>query len=400
MDDVNENDFVDPTTTPNENDEYSASSKILDGEKMLEVTRKLFRSTERDPDRDLRKQVLLKTALRNLPHFVHYQQYTEINNQQHQYNNININNNNNNNNDTNPMQQYNNHLQPNAIEVSTTSMRMLDLNDDYDQRDDLQQEQELVDKRQPQQQQQSSTLQSHLDDTDENEISSHFEQQQNTVNQFDDILFNRHNSFDNLYQPNELNESNEEATINNINWNNIGYKIFEFPSIDTVSKVSKFLEDEFHDEEEQQPTQTEEQDKIDEKQPFSKEPTLNQQQSSTVLESSPSSSSTDESLISDTSNGEVVDDKEEEDEEEQEEVEDKSKKNDSGNTLTNSFYPVSSSPRSYKRRSSRDYEDSMDIDLARASKLFETSPFGQFKRLRKNFENQSAPLIETTTGGF
>ena len=123
------------------------SADLLDGERMLEVTRKLVRSTERDPDRDLRKQVLLKTAIRKLPHFIEYNRYSDSFEQNFQAHN------NNNNNAVNCLtstQYYEHHhihlnhhldsqpksyyhsVQPNAIQMSTTSLKMLDLNDDQE----------------------------------------------------------------------------------------------------------------------------------------------------------------------------------------------------------------------------------------------------------------------------
>lgn len=110
------------TTTPraiNDDD-------VVDGERMLEVTRKLFRSTERDPDRDLRKQVLLKTAIKKLPQFMDYNRYSDSLEQN--FHNIH----------SSPQACYEHHdsqqkfyhsVQPNAIQMSTTSLRMLDIND-------------------------------------------------------------------------------------------------------------------------------------------------------------------------------------------------------------------------------------------------------------------------------
>lgn len=110
-------------------DESDAEANdILDGDRMLEVTRKLFRNTERDPDRDLRKQVLLKIAIKKLPHFMEYSRYTDTLDRGF-HNNM------------SPQAYYEHHdsqqkfyhsVQPNAIQMSTTSLRMLDLNDDQD----------------------------------------------------------------------------------------------------------------------------------------------------------------------------------------------------------------------------------------------------------------------------
>lgn len=121
---------------------------LLDSERMLEVTRKLFRSTERDPDRDLRKQVLLRTAIKKLPHFMEYNHYSDSFDQSFQLHNNTIDSNsivsinsmqqpttNTPVNCFSPTQYYEHHhmnhsVQPNAIQMSTTSLRMLDLNDD------------------------------------------------------------------------------------------------------------------------------------------------------------------------------------------------------------------------------------------------------------------------------
>lgn len=101
---------------------------VLDGERMLEVTRKLVRNTERDPDRDLRKQVLLKTAIKKLPNFMEYSRYSDTLDRSFSSN-------------MSPQAYYEHHdsqpkfyhsVQPNAIQMSTTSLRMLDLNDDHD----------------------------------------------------------------------------------------------------------------------------------------------------------------------------------------------------------------------------------------------------------------------------
>lgn len=138
------------------NNETAHSPDLLDSERMLEVTRKLVKSTERDPDRDLRKQVLLKTAIRKLPHFMEYNHYSDSFDQSfHSHNNsLSCNTNDGSNVTVNclPTAQYyephhqihlNHHLevqpksyyhsvQPNAIQMSTTSLRMLDLNDDHE----------------------------------------------------------------------------------------------------------------------------------------------------------------------------------------------------------------------------------------------------------------------------
>jgi hypothetical protein len=129
----------------------SASELSLNSERMLEVTRKLVRSTERDPDRDLRKQVLLRTAIRRLPHFMdsqcsHYSNSFDQNFRLH--NNTMSENNSTTLECLSPSQYYENHniyhleptqpksyyhsVQPNAIQMSTTSLRMLDLNDDQE----------------------------------------------------------------------------------------------------------------------------------------------------------------------------------------------------------------------------------------------------------------------------
>lgn len=129
---------------------------ILDGERMLEVTRKLVRNTERDPDRDLRKQVLLKTAIKKLPHYMDYNHYNvdcldqnlhaenfatqnyydhhhhhhQI--QQHHHLHQNLNHNHNMIDPQTQKSSFYHSVQPNAIQMSTTSLRMLDLNDDHE----------------------------------------------------------------------------------------------------------------------------------------------------------------------------------------------------------------------------------------------------------------------------
>lgn len=126
----------------------NSTSDLLDGERMLEVTRKLVRSTERDPDRDLRKQVLLRTAIRRLPLYLDYNHYSETPDQSFQLHNNTLDGNNssvaclsptqyyehshlNHNMESQPKSYYHS-VQPNAIQMSTTSLRMLDLNDDSD----------------------------------------------------------------------------------------------------------------------------------------------------------------------------------------------------------------------------------------------------------------------------
>lgn len=123
------------TITPTPNSTITSSTligddNIVDGERMLEVTRKLVRSTERDPDRDLRKQVLLKTAIKKLPHFMEYNRYSDSLEQSFHNNHM------------SPQACYEHHdsqqklyhsVQPNAIQMSTTSLRMLHINDDHDQ---------------------------------------------------------------------------------------------------------------------------------------------------------------------------------------------------------------------------------------------------------------------------
>lgn len=131
-----------------ESNHDNSATGVLDSERMLEVTRKLVRSTERDPDRDLRKQVLLRTAIRRLPHFMEYNHYSESFDQSFQMQNNTLDSNNTTVTCMSPAQYYeHNHLnhqidsqpksyynsvQPNAIQMSTTSLRMLDLNDDSD----------------------------------------------------------------------------------------------------------------------------------------------------------------------------------------------------------------------------------------------------------------------------
>lgn len=127
---------------------------VLDGERMLEVTRKLVRNTERDPDRDLRKQVLLKTAIKKLPHYMDYnhynvdcmdqsmhaenistQNYYDHHHQIQQHHHHLHHNLNHNHNMIDPQTQkssFYHSVQPNAIQMSTTSLRMLDLNDDHE----------------------------------------------------------------------------------------------------------------------------------------------------------------------------------------------------------------------------------------------------------------------------
>lgn len=152
-DDEEDDDDISFDGTCDENanlNESSTSPDLVDGERMLEVTRKLVRSTERDPDRDLRKQVLLKTAIRKLPHFMEYNRYSDSFEQ-----NLQLHSNNNNIavNCLTPNQYYDHHqhihlnhidsqpksyyhsVQPNAIQMSTTSLRMLDLNDDQEPAD-------------------------------------------------------------------------------------------------------------------------------------------------------------------------------------------------------------------------------------------------------------------------
>lgn len=141
-DDVSFENEVDESAQLHDN----SNSSLLDSERMLEVTRKLVRSTERDPDRDLRKQVLLRTAIRKLPHFMEYNHYSESFDQSFQMHNHTLESNNTSVSCMSPAQYYeHNHLnhqmdpqsksyyhsvQPNAIQMSTTSLRMLDLNDD------------------------------------------------------------------------------------------------------------------------------------------------------------------------------------------------------------------------------------------------------------------------------
>lgn len=140
--------------TPNNHclNQRQGGDDVLDGERMLEVTRKLVRSTERDPDRDLRKQVLLKTAIKKLPHFMDYNRYSaECLDQSLQAENVSTQNYyehhlaiqqhhlhphlNHNHNLIEPQTQkssFYHTVQPNAIQMSTTSLRMLDLNDDHE----------------------------------------------------------------------------------------------------------------------------------------------------------------------------------------------------------------------------------------------------------------------------
>jgi len=151
----------------------SVTSDLLDSERMLEVTRKLVRSTERDPDRDLRKQVLLKTAIRKLPHFMEYNPYPESFDQSFQLhsNDMSCNPSDNSSVNLSTAQYYEHHhlhmnhhvdsqpksyyhsVQPNAIQMSTTSLRMLDLNDDHESEPTS-----IID---PEQQQQQQNLHHH-----------------------------------------------------------------------------------------------------------------------------------------------------------------------------------------------------------------------------------------------
>lgn len=114
-----------PNTTLASTNAEANSGDLLDNERIVEVTRKLVRNTERDPDRDLRKQVLLKTAIKKLPHFMDYNRYDDTLDQSFQCQSM-------------SQQAYYEHdsqpkfyqsVQPNAIQMSTTGLRMLDLND-------------------------------------------------------------------------------------------------------------------------------------------------------------------------------------------------------------------------------------------------------------------------------
>lgn len=194
----------------NEHDESRESlNDILDGERMLEVTRKLVRNTERDPDRDLRKQVLLKTAIKKLPHFMEYNRYSDTLDRgfhshmspQAYYEHH------------DPQQKFYHTVQPNAIQMSTTSLRMLDLNDDHDP--------EL------------GTVESENSDPnlgyntrpslDQHEYASQqpydrYHQRTQDINHYEmgTPMISRHNSLDNLYQPingNDIKDGDERIPI-------------------------------------------------------------------------------------------------------------------------------------------------------------------------------------------
>lgn len=166
---------------------------ILDGERMLEVTRKLVRSTERDPDRDLRKQVLLKTAIKKLPHFMDYHHYSDS---LERCPNENI----------SPQNYYESHdsqqkfyhpVQPNSIQMSTTSLRMLDLNDDHDP--------ELINIEQEQDPHLGYNARASLEQHDyvQNQYDRYHHRTTHDPTQYDpnNHMISRHNSLDNLYQP-------------------------------------------------------------------------------------------------------------------------------------------------------------------------------------------------------
>jgi len=165
---------------------------VLDGERMLEVTRKLVRNTERDPDRDLRKQVLLKTAIKKLPHFMEYNRYSESLNRSFHRN-------------ISPQIYYEHHdpqqkfyhsVQPNAIQMSTTSLRMLDLNDDPEI-SSIEQDHPV-----------SGLTYSSRTDLDQHDyVGQHqydrYHQRAHDLNHYETNgpVISRHNSMDNLYQP-------------------------------------------------------------------------------------------------------------------------------------------------------------------------------------------------------
>lgn len=182
----------------------SAANDILDGERMLEVTRKLVRNTERDPDRDLRKQVLLKTAIKKLPHFMEYNRYSD-NLDRSFHNNM------------SPQAYYEHHdsqqkfyhsVQPNAIQMSTTSLRMLDLNDDQDPEMGAL-EHEIIDPNLAYNRtglEQHDCSNQHQYDRYHNPTRAHELNHCETSNP----IISRHNSIDNLYQPVNTNDINVE----------------------------------------------------------------------------------------------------------------------------------------------------------------------------------------------
>lgn len=184
-----DDDFVERDVDDRESDD------VLDGERMLEVTRKLVRNTERDPDRDLRKQVLLKTAIKKLPHFMEYNRYSE-NLERCPIENI-----------TSPQNYYEPHdsqqkfyhpVQPNAIQMSTTSLRMLDLNDDHDP--------ELINIEQEHDPHLGYSARASLEQHDyvQHQYDRYHHRTPHDPTQYDPNnhpMISRHNSLDNLYQP-------------------------------------------------------------------------------------------------------------------------------------------------------------------------------------------------------